>query len=88
MTMREDHDRLIRLETKFDGVGDTLERIETAVNAQHTEGDEVHAELRDGLAQAQRTADRASVWSRIGTSLWGLTIVAVLTALGIRERPL
>ena len=88
MTMREDHDRLIRLETKFDGMGDTLERIETAVTTQQTEGDEVHGELRRGVAAAQRTADRASVWSRIGTSLWALTILAVLTALGIRERPL
>ena len=88
MTMREDHDKIIRLEANYAAITASLDRIEALVTTQQTEGDEVHGELRRGVVQAQRTADRASAWSRIGTSLWALTILAVLTALGIRERPL
>ena len=86
MTMQEDHDRLIRLETKSDGVRETLERIETVVNAQTADGVQAHTDLWDGVRKAQDQAKSASIWSRIGTSLWGMTIAAVLVALGLRER--
>lgn len=86
MTMQEDHDRLIRLETKFDGCLESLDRIETAVTTQTTQGEQVHADLWKGVRDAQDRSRGAAIWSRIGTSLWGLTIVAALTALGLRER--
>ena len=88
MTQQEDHDRLIRLETTVDGLGPTLDRIEAAVTDQRSEGDKAHADLWKGVRKAQDSAKTASIWSRVGTTLWGLTIAAALAIVGIREKPL
>ena len=86
MTMQEDHDRLIRLDTKVDGVLETLGRIETAVNTQTADGVQAHTDLWKGVRDAQDRSRGAAIWSRIGTSLWGLAIAAVLTVVGLREK--
>ena len=86
MTMKEDHDRLIRLDEKFDGVRETLDRIEAVVTKQTADGVQAHTDLWDGVRKAQDQAKSASIWSRIGTSLWGMTIAAVLVVVGLRER--
>ena len=86
---QEGHDRLIRLDTQVQGhitsIDASLERIEGHIADSVRTSNEIHESLRTGINKADRKADSARIWSKLGPSLWGMTIVGLLAYVGIRR---